>query len=103
MNIFRIKKVVEGIVLLCRQDGSVRHTHESLVEIGIQKFEHALVDERRAIADVRDSLRCFLNLVKMYDERLAKIDGHEKVYSAVHLQGIAQAEKALSNLHRFPL
>lgn len=51
-----------------------------------------------AIDEVREALSWSLDLIDMYDERLAEIDGKELVYSPVHLRGKEKARKILSTL-----
>jgi len=52
-------------------------------------------------APLREALEWAMDLIDMYDERLASIDGREKVYTAVHIAGKHQARTALT-AHRTP-
>lgn len=46
--------------------------------------------------ELREALSWALDILDMYDERLAQIDGKERVYSPVHLAGKAKARTALT-------
>lgn len=51
--------------------------------------------------EVASALSWALDLLDMYDQRLAAIDGVERVYSPTHLEGKAKARKAL-RMFMFP-
>lgn len=87
-------------------DHRKRCPHEGAYHGCLECFHDELVAERNSLRTqltaaqerVRKLVklcRWALDLIDLYDERLAKIDGPELVYSKTHLAGKAKARKAL--------
>jgi hypothetical protein len=59
---------------------------------------HRPRDPDRAWAGCREALSWALDMLDLYDERLARIDGRERVYSPSHLAAKEKARSALDLL-----
>lgn len=84
-----------GQLLLMRFGGGVREIvadSESL-DVNSPLGPTDIVDR---VTTLREALSWALDIMDMYDTRLAGIDGHERVYTATHLAGKAKARAALS-------
>lgn len=62
-----------------------------------RSYSDKLLSYEVSLAVVVKALTWALDLIDMYDERQAKIDGVEQVYSAIHLTGKDKAREAIHN------
>src|SRR5688500_246720 len=88
-----------GAALGEEYDNAAYHNHDFITEAdAIEAWNRRRATSTPAAAPdaLREALSWALDMIDMYDERLAGIDGRERVYSTVHLAGKAKARAALA-------
>lgn len=78
----------------CQIGNEGPHTIEHVIACGMVGKLTTIIG-RAQYKNLRESLHWALDLIDMYDERLASIDGKELVYSPVHVAGKERARMVL--------